>query len=170
MRLWGSSYLSANVVWHRDALQNALFVDGPFRYVRNPLYLGNDLQAVGIGILAPPIGWGIIVAGNLIFTAALAAHEAAEMQVRYGSTYDAYRRSVPAIVPRLSPARVAGSVTGHPSLRTGIRAELLTAGLAIGMIAVAIDGESALPLFGAIWFGCWLLQMLVRRGAPPERP
>ena len=163
-RLWGSAYLSTAVVWNRDALQGALFVDGPFRFVRNPLYLGNDLQAFGIGLLASPIGLGIIVIGNIVFTAALAAHEATGMRARYGAAYDAYCRAVPAIVPRLFPARVGGAARGRPTLGAGLRAEFLTTSFALGMLAYTLT-SSLWALWVLIAIG-WIAQAFARAQTP----
>jgi protein-S-isoprenylcysteine O-methyltransferase Ste14 len=137
LRLWGSSYLTAAVVWSPQARQTALVIDGPFRYVRNPLYLGNVLLAMAIGILAPPLGWVTIVAGNIWFTALLGAHEAAGMRARYGDAYERYRASVPALFPRLRP--VAREGEAKPTLGSGLRAEAFSLGFVCGMIAFTLS-------------------------------
>jgi len=54
LRTWGGAYLRPDVVWNADALGDRLLVDGPFSYVRNPLYLGNLFLALAAGLLAPP--------------------------------------------------------------------------------------------------------------------
>ncbi len=166
VRLWGSSYLSSEVVWNRDAVQGALLVDGPFRFVRNPLYLGNDLQAIALGILATPIGWAMLVLGSALFTTALAAHEAAGLRARYGAVYDAYRRAVPAFIPRLTPAHVEGSVRGKPSLAAGMRAEVLTAACAMAMLAFALT--HSIWLLWAVIIAGWIAQSVLRMSAQPE--
>jgi hypothetical protein len=38
-----------------------VLADGPYRYVRNPLYLGNILMATGIGLMASRIGFLVLV-------------------------------------------------------------------------------------------------------------
>ncbi len=162
IRLWGSSYLTANVVWSADVRDDRLIVDGPFRFIRNPLYFGNNLQALGIGALAPPYGFLIIVIGNVVFTALLGAHESRFMRARYGAVYERYRAAVPSMIPRLVPATVEGSVGAAPSFASGVRSEALTAGLALGMLGVTLYGESALPFFGACWVGGWILQTVLR--------
>lgn len=168
VRLWGSSYLRANVVWNRNALDDRLIVDGPFRYVRNPLYFGNNLQALGIGLLASPYGFAFIVAASVLFTALLATHEARLMRERYGIAYDRFRAAVPAMVPRLTPATVEGSVRGAPSLASGFRSELLALGFTAGMVGIAIYGVRAFPFFGACWVGGWILQNILRWRAEPR--
>jgi protein-S-isoprenylcysteine O-methyltransferase Ste14 len=159
LRFWGSSYLSADVVWSSDALQGKLLVDGPFRYVRNPLYLGNILQAVAIGMLGPPPAWALIVTGTLLFAAALASHEAHGLKARYGEIYERYARTVPAFIPRLRPAKVEGSVKGTPSAAAGSRAEVLTFTL-----TAAMAGYAATRMWAWFWLvvAGWLYQSAAR--------
>jgi hypothetical protein len=107
-------------------------------------------------------GFVFIVLGNVLFTAMLAAHESTIMRERYGSVYEHFRAAVPSMLPRLTPARVEGSVRGAPALANGVRSELFMAGLAIGMLAIALFGSRALPFFEACWIGGWLLQSIVR--------
>lgn len=168
VRLWGSSYLSASVVWNRNALDDRLIVDGPFRYVRNPLYLGNNLQALGIGVLASPYGFAFIVVGSFVFTWLLAAHEARLMHERYGAVYDRFKAAVPAMLPRLLPATVEGSVRGKASVMSGMRSELLSLGFAVGMIGIALYGAQAFQFFGACWIGGWVLQNILRARYEPR--
>ncbi|HTZ54953.1 MAG TPA: isoprenylcysteine carboxylmethyltransferase family protein [Candidatus Acidoferrum sp.] len=164
IRVWGASYLSARVVWNPDARTNALLVDGPFRYLRNPLYLGSALLALGIGTLASPYGFAILVIGHAIFLPMLIRYEERGLRQRYGAAYEAYARAVPAFIPRLTSAHVSGSVTAAPSLAQGLRAEILTAALAAGMLEVWFAGRYGGKIFIALWFGGWFAQRLV---APP---
>lgn len=168
IRLWGSSYLSAEVVWNANALDNRLIVDGPFRYIRNPLYFGNNLLAIGVGMLASPYGFAFIVVANVLFTILLAAHESKVMVERYGVVYERFRAAVPSMFPRLTPATVEGSVRATPSIGNGIRSELLMLGFAIGMLAIAVVGLRALPFFGACWILGWLLQTALRMRLDPR--
>lgn len=161
IRVWGASYLSARVVWNPDATTNALLVDGPFRYLRNPLYLGNALLALGIGTLASPFGFAILIIGHAIFLPMLMRFEERGLHERYGTAYDAYARAVPAIIPRLTPAHVNGSVTGTPSLAQGLRAEILSAALAVGMLEVWFAGRYGGKIFIALFIAGWFAQLLV---------
>lgn len=167
LRLWGSAYLTAGIVWNPDALQGALLVDGPFRYMRNPLYVGNILLAIAIGSLAPPIGWAIAVAGNAWFTSMLAAHEADGMRRTYGEVYQRYREAVPAFFPRLRPASVTGSVRGNPSWIAGLKAEALMLAFALGMIVLTLTFDWR--IFWAIVIVGWLAQYVLRYQTPRGR-
>ena len=144
LRVWGSSYLNAQTVWDLDARTDALVTDGPFRYTRNPLYLGNILMAAGFGALAPLWGWIFIVAATAAYVLALIRWEEFAMRLRYGDAFEQYARRVPALIPRLVPAPVQSKA--HASLRQGLLAEVFSASLFIGMIAV---------LFSAA-YGWWI--------------
>jgi protein-S-isoprenylcysteine O-methyltransferase Ste14 len=163
LRMWGSSYLSYGVVWNRDAQANALVVDGPFRFVRNPLYLGNLFLAMGIGSIATPFGFAIIVVGSLIFVLMLAGEETRVLRATYGATFDTYRRAVPALIPRFTPAHVPGSVAGKPSLEQGLRAEIMVAALVVGMILVALYGERMFSTLLTLWLVGWFVQLFTTR-------
>ena len=47
LRAWGVAYLGAGVMRDRDLHAEKVTADGPFRFVRNPLYVGNILLALG---------------------------------------------------------------------------------------------------------------------------
>jgi protein-S-isoprenylcysteine O-methyltransferase Ste14 len=135
LRVWGGAYLRPEVVWNSDALGDRLLVDGPFRYVRNPLYLGNVFLAAGTGLLAPPIGFAILVAGNVLVAFGLISVETRLLRARYGAKFDAYAAAVPALIPRLTPAHVAGSATATPSIGPALRSEFFSVLIALAMLA-----------------------------------
>ena len=48
IRTWASAYLRSEVVYAANVKTAALVADGPYRRVRNPLYLGNVLMGIGM--------------------------------------------------------------------------------------------------------------------------
>jgi len=162
MRLWGASYLSASVVWTPNAQTGALFVAGPFRFLRNPLYFGSLLMAVSFSLLASPLGCAIILAGNAIVMHMLMGYEAERMHERYGDVYDRYVHAVPALLPRLTPFSIEGSTTARPSLAQGVNAEIFSGTCAVAMILlVAMRGGLPIWVFLGLIVGGWLAQRLV---------
>ena len=49
IRTWAAAYLRSEVVHDSNLHDEALVADGPYRHVRNPLYLGGVLLAIGFG-------------------------------------------------------------------------------------------------------------------------
>jgi|SRR5579884_840143 len=157
LRVWGASYLSASTVWDEKPKTEALLQSGPFAFVRHPLYLGDVLLAVGLGAAAPLAGWTFIFAASVLFISALIRYEEDRLSERHGSAYDAYRRSVPSLVPRLTALHTAQSV--RPSLAQGLRSEAFTGFLLLGVV-----GIFAVPRYGALTFVfCYLLGVFVQR-------
>jgi protein-S-isoprenylcysteine O-methyltransferase Ste14 len=114
LRTWGAAYLGANIVesptMHTAQAEPAtgILQDGPFRYVRNPLYLGTFLHTLALSLLMPRSG-GIfcILAIGLVQLRLILAEEPF-LSAKLGAPYAAYCALVPRIIPTLRP-RVAGA-------------------------------------------------------------
>jgi protein-S-isoprenylcysteine O-methyltransferase Ste14 len=71
---------------------------GPYRWTRNPQYLGDILMALGVALVAD--SWrvaAVAVGGALCLLLAPLAEERWLIE-RYGETYDRYRRRVPRLL------------------------------------------------------------------------
>jgi protein-S-isoprenylcysteine O-methyltransferase Ste14 len=89
----------AAIVFHREGTEinplsptnRALVVDGPYRYTRNPMYLGLVLVTLGIAVW---IGaWPMFLAPIAVFATASLVHipfEEAKMRRQFGAAYDEY--------------------------------------------------------------------------------
>jgi len=79
-----------------------LVVGGLYRYLRNPMYVGVGLVIAGQCVAFRSVA---LVVWLALFTAAVTAfvvgYEQPTLRARYGASYDAYRRMVPAVIPRL---------------------------------------------------------------------
>jgi protein-S-isoprenylcysteine O-methyltransferase Ste14 len=79
-----------------------LVVGGLYRYVRNPMYLAVLATVVGQALL---LGRLELLAYAAVLAAAFATfvhwYEEPTLRRRFGEEYDAYRRAVPAWIPRL---------------------------------------------------------------------
>jgi hypothetical protein len=144
-------------VWNEKPQDEVLVQSGPFAFVRHPLYLGNILLALGLGAAAPVAGWIFIFAATILFSTALARYEDQGLSERHGSAYDAYRRSVPSLVPRVTALHAQQSM--RPSLAQGLRSEAFTSFLILGVVGIFV-----VPRYGALAFAfCYLLGVLVQR-------
>jgi protein-S-isoprenylcysteine O-methyltransferase Ste14 len=79
LRTWGTAYLQAEIMRDSRVHTEKLLADGPFRYVRNPLYLANILMAAGVGLMASRIGSIILFAGRTAFVIRLLLREESEL-------------------------------------------------------------------------------------------
>lgn len=145
-RTWASAYLAADVVY-ADRVQTAsLVADGPYRFVRNPLYLGNLLLAIGIGVMASRVGFAVLNALMLLFSYRLIFREEASLAAAQGAGYAAYRARVPRLVPSITP-RLASA--GRPAQwAQGFSAELWYWGFALAVTVFAATLSA--PLFFVI--------------------
>lgn len=103
IRTWASAYLRSEVVHDMNLRSETVVADGPFRYVRNPLYLGNILLAAGIGLLASRIGWFILVVGMVFFLLRLIGREEKVLLKSQGETFQAFMTFVPRLWPSFHP-------------------------------------------------------------------
>lgn len=78
-----------------------LVVGGPYRYVRNVMYLAVTAAIVGQGLLlARPVLLGYAAAAWTGMALFARHYEQPALQRRFGADYDSYRAAVPAWVPR----------------------------------------------------------------------
>jgi protein-S-isoprenylcysteine O-methyltransferase Ste14 len=81
-----------------------LVVGGLYRHVRNPMYVAVGATIAGQALL---LGRPLLLAYAALFWLVVAAfvklYEEPTLSARYGAEYAAYRRGVPAWLPRLRP-------------------------------------------------------------------
>ncbi|HKW44654.1 MAG TPA: isoprenylcysteine carboxylmethyltransferase family protein [Candidatus Eremiobacteraceae bacterium] len=164
IRWWGASYLTAGVVWSGDVVAGGVEVAGPFRFVRNPLYVGNLVIALGIGLAGPPAVTVLVIAFNVAYIRRLIDVEERFLALTQGESYDAYRKAVPRLVPRLHAVSL-GSSGRPPAIVDGLLGELFTLGFAVGMGAIALWSWRApnYALMEEIWIGGLALQIGLRQ-------
>ena len=88
-----------------NGVPQRLVVEGPYRYVRNPLYDGDFCLIVGAGLLTQ--SW-VLMLGTALYLAQLALQlplEERELMERFGRSYRRYCELVPRFVPRRRPVR-----------------------------------------------------------------
>ncbi len=131
VRSWAEAYLHSSVVHDSELHSDRLVADGPYRRVRNPLYLGNILLAVGMGPMASRTGFLFLVAATVPFVYRLILREEAGLLESQGESYRRYFETVPRLWPSLRPRVPAGG--GRPNWVDGFIGETCLWGLAIGM-------------------------------------
>jgi protein-S-isoprenylcysteine O-methyltransferase Ste14 len=93
-----------------------LVTSGPYRYTRNPLYLGRLLIFTGLCVMAElpyHLNWAVLAVGYLVFFGYYLPRkervEPARLAQVHGAAYEQYRRAVPALFPTLRPFPDAGA-------------------------------------------------------------
>jgi protein-S-isoprenylcysteine O-methyltransferase Ste14 len=135
VRTWASAYLNAEVVYASEVKSARLVADGPYRHVRNPLYLGNVLMALSMGALMSRLGFVVVVIGMLFFCYRLILQEESELRASQSASFNAYV----AAVPRLwfSPWPKIPSAGSQPHWGNGFLAESWCWGLAASVLVFA---------------------------------
>lgn len=94
IRAWASGHLRK---------EKSLAVSGPYRYSRNPLYLGNFL--LGAGIVITGRSWWVLALFALYFGAfypLIIIRERERMRQLFPREYEEYGRRVPLVFPSLT--------------------------------------------------------------------
>jgi protein-S-isoprenylcysteine O-methyltransferase Ste14 len=113
LRLWGTAYLGSGVM-RGSVMQGArLVAAGPYRYVRNPLYLGSWLVAFATAILMPPGGAAFFLLAFSIFVLFLISAEERFLATQLGDGYREYCRRVPRLWPRTGVVETTSSACPH---------------------------------------------------------
>ncbi|MGA2586426.1 MAG: isoprenylcysteine carboxylmethyltransferase family protein [Candidatus Aminicenantales bacterium] len=93
IRAWASGHIKK---------EKELAVSGPYRYTRNPLYLGNFILGLSIAIGA--CSWwsaGLFAAYFLVFYPPVIQEEKERMKRLFPEEYADYKKKVPLFFPRL---------------------------------------------------------------------
>jgi len=110
IRTWATAYLQGEVVHDMALHSERLVADGPYRYVRNPLYLGTVLLAIGMSVLATWPGALVIVVGVTLFNLRLIGREEQALSRTQGESFMAFKNAVPRLLPAWRPRLPA---SGH---------------------------------------------------------
>lgn len=91
IRIWASGFLEKG---------GELCVDGPYRYLRHPLYLGSFAAAIGFVVMIHVIsGWVVILPLFAVLYAVQVVDEERHLRSVYGDAHEQFARRVPALFP-----------------------------------------------------------------------
>jgi protein-S-isoprenylcysteine O-methyltransferase Ste14 len=142
LRTWASAYLRIEVVKDTALHSDRLVADGPYRHLRNPLYVGTFLLALGFGLMASRLGFVVMTVGMAIIVTRLVGREEAALERSQGAAYAAYRARVPAFWPSLRPRVPAGSLA--PRWGQAFAGELMMWAFAAGAAVFAVTFDQRL--------------------------
>jgi protein-S-isoprenylcysteine O-methyltransferase Ste14 len=170
LRVWGTAYLGYGTVHHGEMQAGAVMADGPYRYVRNPLYLGGWCMMAAMAFIMPPTGALFAMPLITLFLLRLILGEEAFLTAKLGEPYRAYLRTVPRLFPRLRGAPLAAG--NRPHWLTGIATELNPIGVFITLAVLSWWYDNELMLKGIlVSFGVSLVvRALMPRGQANASP
>jgi protein-S-isoprenylcysteine O-methyltransferase Ste14 len=141
LRTWATSYLRSDVMQDHDLRAEKVVASGPYRHLRNPLYLGNILMAFGMGLLASRVGFVVIVVGNFIFCLRLIGLEESNLQKEQRESYLEFCRRVPRLWPSLQPRLPDSGL--QPHWKQAFLGELFMWGFFVAVAAFAATLKAA---------------------------
>jgi protein-S-isoprenylcysteine O-methyltransferase Ste14 len=101
LRVWGTAYLGYGTVHHTQMQAGAVMADGPYRFMRNPLYVGGWFMVAAMAFIMPPSGALFTMTLITVFFLRLILGEEAFLAGQLGEPYREYLRAVPRLFPRL---------------------------------------------------------------------
>lgn len=145
IRFWGVSIAGSETRTTGRVGGTYLITNGPFAYVRNPLYVGNMVLYAGVGVMSMALmPWLLIMAIVWFYIQyhLIVTQEEEYLAARFGEEYEKYKKAVGRFVPKLgryiSPTPPVKSV----SVSEGIASERRTL-QAIGIVTLLIVAKYA---------------------------
>jgi protein-S-isoprenylcysteine O-methyltransferase Ste14 len=129
IRFWGVSICGSETRTTGSVGATNLITDGPFGHVRNPLYVGNILIYLGIGIMSNTMFPWLQIGALMFFIIQyqlIVSREEEHLTEAFGDEYKAYLVNVPRFLPRVT--RYVGEHSFHrtPDFGRGIKSETRT--------------------------------------------
>jgi hypothetical protein len=152
-RVWGTAYLGPTTVNSMNMVAGKVMADGPYRYVRNPLYVGLWFMVAAMAFLMPATGALLAIALITIVIVRLTLGEETFLKAQLGEPYVSYLHAVPRFVPSLRGALAPSGAKPH-WLRAALT-ELTPIGIVVAIVAfsrnydLALAGRIILIFFGA---------------------
>ena len=140
IRFWGVSWAGSETRTTGSVGGTFLIVSGPFGYVRNPLYVGNILLYLGLGIMSFAIFPYLQIVAIIFFFVQyhfIVKEEEGFLAKAYGKDYEAYIKNVPRFFPKLVPYKVKNVQQPPLNWKGGLKSEKRTL-QAFGLVTITI--------------------------------
>jgi protein-S-isoprenylcysteine O-methyltransferase Ste14 len=159
LRTWAAAYMSSSVVHDPRVHDSRLVADGPYRHLRNPLYLGVILIACGLALTASRSGFVLLVVAITFFQYRLTLREEGALLATQGEGYRRYVAAVPRMIPSLQPRVPAGGM--RPRWGQAFYGEFFMWGFALTFVLFVATGNNRILMWGCI--GSVVLVLLMGR-------
>jgi protein-S-isoprenylcysteine O-methyltransferase Ste14 len=148
LRTWGTAYLGAGVVKHTGMQGDAVVADGPYRHLRNPLYLGIFLHTFALALLMPASGALFAITAIGMEELRLIGGEEAFLEGKLGQSYLDYKAKVPSMWPALRAAVPASGV--RPAWGMAVLSEAYFWGVPVAFASVGMRYNALLVTQGVV--------------------
>ena len=150
LRTWGSAYLNPSIVQSGVMHGEGVLAAGPYRFVRNPLYLGTLIHTFALALLMPPSGAIFTIIAISLFQLRLIAGEESFLTAKLGEPYTAYCAKVPRLLPALKPRVPASAIRPHPTWPSAFLSEIYMWGVVFTFAIFGWRYNSILLIKGVI--------------------
>lgn len=128
-RFWGVAYAGSETRRTGEVGATYLVVSGAFAHLRNPLYLGNMLMYLGIGIMSYSLFPYLQIIALAFFMwqyYVIINEEEGFLVQKYGKAYEEYRAAVPKLIPSLKAYPNPGIEQPPFNPKAGLKSEMRT--------------------------------------------
>ncbi|MEO8233704.1 MAG: isoprenylcysteine carboxylmethyltransferase family protein [Ignavibacteriota bacterium] len=129
IRLWGVSWAGSETRTTGGVGGTFLVISGPFAHVRNPLYVGNILMYLGLGIMSMSLFPYLQIVAILFFIMQylfIVNEEEEFLKTKFSSDYKKYLDNVPRFGWRLTPYKDGSIPQPEFILSKGLKSETRT--------------------------------------------
>ncbi len=129
IRLWGVSYAGSETRTTGKVGGTFLVISGAFGYLRNPLYLGNMMIYVGIGIMSWALFPYLQIVAILFFYYQyyfIIREEEGYLKKTFGEQYERYFKNVPRLLPRFTAYKDGNVEQPKYDIKKGLKSETRT--------------------------------------------
>jgi protein-S-isoprenylcysteine O-methyltransferase Ste14 len=148
LRTWASAYLGTSIVQDPSMHGEGVVAAGPYRHLRNPLYLGTFIHTFALALLMPPSGAIFCILAIGLFLLRLIASEESFLTAKLGAPYLAYCAKVPSLLRSIKP-RVPASTT-QPKWPTAFLGEIYMWGVVVTFAFLGWRYNSILLIKGVL--------------------
>ncbi len=113
IRIWGVGYAGSETRTTGPVGGSKLVTNGPYAYVRNPLYIGNLIIYLGFGIMSMALFPYLQIVALIYFYIQyylIVTLEEEYLSKTFAGEYERYFNSVPRFIPRLKRYEFAGDL------------------------------------------------------------
>jgi protein-S-isoprenylcysteine O-methyltransferase Ste14 len=129
IRYWGVSWAGSETRTTAGVGGSNLIISGPFAHVRNPLYIGNILMYVGLGIMSLALFPYLQVGAILFFLFQyylIIGEEEEFLYKKFGTNYEIFKNNVPSFFPRITAYRNESMIQPKVDFKKGLKSETRT--------------------------------------------